>query len=102
MLRRIHHIGIAVRDLDATTALYRDSFGIDSWERISLPERHMEVADAYIRGLERLVEAGGDPATVGSVASYFVSRVDTEADRRLDEAGLPRGVKVEIDVIAAF
>jgi len=52
-------------------------------------DRHMEVADAYIRGLERLVESGGDPSTVGSVASYFVSRVDTEADRRLDEAGHP-------------
>jgi transaldolase len=52
-------------------------------------DRHMEVADAYIRGLERLVEAGGDPAKVGSVASYFVSRVDTEADSRLDEAGHP-------------
>jgi transaldolase len=52
-------------------------------------ERHMEVAEAYIRGLERLVEAGGDPAKVGSVASYFVSRVDTEADSRLDEAGHP-------------
>jgi transaldolase len=52
-------------------------------------ERHMEVADAYIRGLERLVEAGGDPAKVGSVASYFVSRVDTEADGRLDETGHP-------------
>ena len=52
-------------------------------------ERHMEVADAYIRGLERLVESGGDPAKVGSVASYFVSRVDTEADSRLDEAGHP-------------
>jgi transaldolase len=52
-------------------------------------DRHMEVADAYIRGLERLVEAGGDPAKVGSVASYFVSRVDTEADGRLDEAGHP-------------
>ena len=52
-------------------------------------ERHKEVAEAYIRGLERLVEAGGDPTKVGSVASYFVSRVDTEADRRLDEAGHP-------------
>jgi transaldolase len=50
-------------------------------------ERHKEVAESYIRGLERLVEAGGDPANVGSVASYFVSRVDTEADRRLDEVG---------------
>ncbi|HKB20503.1 MAG TPA: transaldolase, partial [Gaiellaceae bacterium] len=52
-------------------------------------ERHREVAEAYIRGLERFAEAGGDLSTVGSVASYFVSRVDTEADRRLDEAGHP-------------
>jgi transaldolase len=50
-------------------------------------ERYAEVADAYIRGLERLVEGGGDPSTVASVASFFVSRVDTEADRRLDEIG---------------
>ncbi len=50
-------------------------------------ERHKEVMEAYIRGLERLVESGGDPATVHSVASFFVSRVDTEADRRLDEIG---------------
>ena len=53
-------------------------------------ERHMEVADAYIRGLERLVEAGGDPSTVGSVASYFVSRVDTEADPPARRGRAPR------------
>jgi transaldolase len=50
-------------------------------------ERYEEVARAYIRGLERLVAGGGDPSTVASVASFFVSRVDTEADKRLDEAG---------------
>jgi transaldolase len=50
-------------------------------------ERHEEVMEAYIRGVERLVESGGDPATVHSVASFFVSRVDTEADRRLEEIG---------------
>jgi transaldolase len=50
-------------------------------------DRYAEVAQAYIRGLERLVESGGDPGTVASVASFFVSRVDTEADRRLDEIG---------------
>ena len=50
-------------------------------------ERYGEVAEAYIRGLERLVEAGGDPSSLTSVASFFVSRVDTEADRRLDELG---------------
>jgi len=50
-------------------------------------QRYTEVAEAYIRGLERLVEAGGDPSQVASVASFFVSRVDTEADKRLDQVG---------------
>src|SRR4051812_5083510 len=50
-------------------------------------QRHREVAEAYVRGLERLVESGGDPSSIASVASFFVSRVDTEADRRLDEIG---------------
>jgi transaldolase len=50
-------------------------------------QRYAEVAEAYIRGLERLVEAGGDPTPVTSVASFFVSRVDTEADKRLDAIG---------------
>ncbi|HZQ66061.1 MAG TPA: transaldolase [Gaiellaceae bacterium] len=50
-------------------------------------ERHREVMEAYVRGLERLVEAGGDPRPVASVASFFVSRVDTEADKRLDAIG---------------
>src|ERR671928_541277 len=50
-------------------------------------ERHKEVMEAYIRGLERLVELGGDPSKVASVASYFVSRVDTETDKRLDAIG---------------
>jgi transaldolase len=50
-------------------------------------ERHRKVAEAYIRGLERFVEDGGDPSTLASVASFFVSRVDTEADKRIDEIG---------------
>jgi transaldolase len=49
--------------------------------------RHRQVAEAYLRGLERLVASGGDPSRVHSVASFFVSRVDTETDRRLAEAG---------------
>jgi transaldolase len=49
--------------------------------------RYGEVAESYIRGIERLIAAGGDPRTVASVASFFVSRIDTEADRRLDEIG---------------
>jgi transaldolase len=47
--------------------------------------RHREIAEAYLRGLERLLATGGDPGRVHSVASFFVSRVDTETDRRLDQ-----------------
>jgi transaldolase len=50
-------------------------------------QRHEEVMEAYIRGVERLVESGGDPSKVASVASFFVSRVDTETDKRLDAIG---------------
>ncbi len=50
-------------------------------------ERYKAVVEAYLRGLERLVEAGDDPSPVASVASFFVSRVDTEADKRLEAKG---------------
>ena len=50
-------------------------------------ERHRAAAEAYIRGLERLREHGGDLCAVASVASFFVSRIDTEADRRLEQVG---------------
>jgi transaldolase len=50
-------------------------------------DRYKAVVEAYLRGLERLVEDGGDPGSVNSVASFFVSRVDTEADKRLDAVG---------------
>jgi transaldolase len=48
-------------------------------------KRYAEVAESYLRGLERLIAEGGDPRGVASVASFFVSRIDTEADRRLGE-----------------
>ena len=64
-------------------------------------QRYAEVVEAYLRGLERLVENGGDPTTVASVASFFVSRVDTEADRRLDEAGAPDELKGKLAVANA-
>jgi transaldolase len=50
-------------------------------------ERHRQAAEAYVRGLQRLRESGGDLSGLASVASFFVSRVDTEADKRLDEVG---------------
>ncbi len=50
-------------------------------------ERYEEVIEAYIAGLEAFAQAGGDLAQVHSVASFFVSRVDTEVDRRLGSIG---------------
>jgi len=50
-------------------------------------QRYAEVFEAYLRGVERLIDGGGDPSTVNSVASFFVSRVDTEADKRLEAIG---------------
>src|SRR3984957_21269338 len=50
-------------------------------------DRYNDVIEAYISGLETLVKAGGDPSKVHSVASFFVSRVDTEVDRRLEKMG---------------
>src|SRR5437879_5024318 len=57
-------------------------------------QRYKEVVEAYLRGLERLVAAGGNPAGAHSVASFFVSRVDTEADKRLDAIGTPDALKL--------
>src|SRR2546421_1127232 len=64
-------------------------------------ERHREVAEAYLRGLERLLEDGGDLSTVSSVASFFVSRVDTEADKRIDASGGPAALKGKLAVANA-
>ena len=50
-------------------------------------ERYREVARAYVRGIQRLVDNGGDPSGVRSVASFFVSRIDAEADDRLEKLG---------------
>jgi transaldolase len=46
--------------------------------------RYDEVIEAYLSGLEEYADRGGDLSTVHSVASFFVSRVDTEVDRRLE------------------
>jgi transaldolase len=63
--------------------------------------RYAAVVQAYLTGLERLVASGGDPTRVASVASFFVSRVDTEADRRLDEADAPDELKGKLAVANA-
>jgi transaldolase len=64
-------------------------------------DRYAEVANAYVSGLERLRDAGGDLRMVHSVASFFVSRVDTEADKRLDELGAPDELKGKLGIANA-
>ena len=53
-------------------------------------ERYRAVVEAYLSGLEKLLSGGGDLSKVASVASFFVSRVDTEVDRRLEEIAKDR------------
>jgi len=50
-------------------------------------EQYEAVAKAYIAGLEKLVSSGGDAAKAGSVASFFISRVDTAVDDALEKIG---------------
>ena len=70
-------------------------------------KRYLEVMDAYLTGLETYRSSGGDISTVASVASFFVSRFDTEVDRRLDEiatdeAGALRGTTAIANALAAY
>jgi len=48
MFEKVDHIGFAVRDIDSAIAFYSQTFGISEWERIPMPERHMEVAATRI------------------------------------------------------
>jgi len=54
-------------------------------------DRYRQVIEAFLAGMDQLVAGGGHPAEVASVASFFVSRVDTETDRRLPEGHALRG-----------
>ncbi|MEU4606046.1 transaldolase [Kribbella sp. NPDC023972] len=47
-------------------------------------DRYKAVVDAFLSGVEKAIENGHDVTKLGSVASFFVSRVDTEVDKRLD------------------
>ncbi|SEH81518.1 transaldolase [Mycolicibacterium rutilum] len=55
-------------------------------------ERYRLVMDAYLQGLEKAKEAGHDISRIHSVASFFVSRVDTEIDKRLEKIGSPEAL----------
>src|SRR5580700_607728 len=74
--------------LPAITACLAEGISINVTLIFSL-ERYGQVIDAFFAGLEKAAEAGHDLASIVSVASFFVSRVDTEVDRRLDKIGTP-------------
>ncbi len=81
-------IPATVEGLPAITAALAEGISVNVTLIFSL-ERYGQVIDAFMTGLEQAREAGRDISTLGSVASFFVSRVDTEVDRRLDKIGTP-------------
>jgi transaldolase len=97
LFHRLHHpnvmikIPATVEGLPAITATIAAGINVNVTLIFSL-DRHAAVIDAYLDGLDQLIEAGGDPSSVSSVASFFVSRVDTETDRRLPEGHALRGM----------
>lgn len=72
MFQRIHHLGLAVRDLDAAVAFYRQAFGLDSWEFVEMPERHMRVAAATLDG--GLIELIAPTSDEAAFAKYLAEK----------------------------
>lgn len=72
--------------LPAITAAIAEGINVNVTLIFAL-ERYRAVIDAYLTGLEQAAAAGRDLAQIHSVASFFVSRVDTEVDKRLDKIG---------------
>ncbi|MGH3385480.1 MAG: transaldolase [Nocardioidaceae bacterium] len=72
--------------LPAITATLAEGISVNVTLIFSL-DRYSAVMEAFLSGLEQAKENGHDLATVHSVASFFVSRVDTEVDKRLDKIG---------------
>lgn len=72
--------------LPAITAVIAEGISVNVTLIFSV-ERYRAVMDAYLAGLEKAKEAGHDLSKIHSVASFFVSRVDTEIDARLDKLG---------------
>ena len=79
-------IPATVEGLPAITAAIAAGISVNVTLIFSV-ERHRQVMDAYLTGLEQAKEAGIDLSTIRSVASFFVSRVDTEIDARLEKIG---------------
>jgi transaldolase len=82
-------IPATVEGLPAITQCLAEGISVNVTLIFSL-ERYAAVIDAFMAGLEQAAQAGHDLAEIASVASFFVSRVDTEVDNRLDKLGTPQ------------
>jgi transaldolase len=84
-------IPATIEGLEAITETIAAGINVNVTLIFSL-ERHRQVIEAYLAGLEKVRAAGHDISKIYSVASFFVSRVDTEIDKRLDAIGTPEAV----------
>ncbi|HXH35073.1 MAG TPA: transaldolase [Plantibacter sp.] len=87
-------IPATVEGLEAITAVIGAGISVNVTLIFSLT-RYREVINAFLTGLEQAKAAGHDLSTIHSVASFFVSRVDTEIDKRLDAIGSPEAVALK-------
>jgi len=87
-------IPATVEGLEAITATIAAGISVNVTLIFSL-ERHRQVINAYLTGLEQAKAAGIDLSTIHSVASFFVSRVDTEIDKRLVALGTDAAIALK-------
>lgn len=81
-------IPATAQGLEAIAACLAEGIGVDA-SLIFSPERHRQVAEAFLDGLERARAAGHDLAAIASVASFSLAPLDTAVDGRLARAGSP-------------
>ena len=87
-------IPATVEGLEAITAVIGAGISVNVTLIFSLT-RYREVINAFLTGLEQAKAAGHDLSTIHSVASFFVSRVDTEIDKRLEAVGTPEAIALK-------
>ncbi|MFB8147278.1 transaldolase [Microbacterium sp. NPDC056003] len=80
--------------LPAITAVLAEGISVNVTLIFSL-ERYADVIEAYLAGIEKAKDAGHDVSQIHSVASFFVSRVDTEVDKRLEAIGTDEAVALK-------
>ncbi|HJZ49382.1 MAG TPA: methylmalonyl-CoA epimerase [Roseiflexaceae bacterium] len=72
MLQAVDHIGFVVRDIDESIALYGALFGVTDWERIAMPDRHMDVAATRVGDV--LLELLAPTSDAAAFAKYLHER----------------------------